>query len=106
MSVGAIIIIAIAASGVLMMRFRKRWQAKINICLHQPDHEPVRWLAAGLRHSHACGSEIGEGLPDARKCLSSAERLHHRSYLQQPVGMSEERSRGGRLRIENSREAV
>ena len=31
MSVGAIIIIAIAASGVLMMRFRKRWLATINI---------------------------------------------------------------------------
>jgi deazaflavin-dependent oxidoreductase (nitroreductase family) len=28
---GAIVIIAIAASGVLMMRFRKRWLAKINI---------------------------------------------------------------------------
>lgn len=31
MSLGAIIIIAIAATGVLMMRFRKRWLAKINI---------------------------------------------------------------------------
>src|SRR5580698_2205348 len=31
MNVGAIIIIAIAASGILMMRFRKRWLAKINI---------------------------------------------------------------------------
>ena len=31
MSVGAIVIIAIAASGLLMMRFRKRWLAKINI---------------------------------------------------------------------------
>jgi hypothetical protein len=31
MSAGAIIIIAIAAPGVLMMRFRKRWLAKINI---------------------------------------------------------------------------
>jgi deazaflavin-dependent oxidoreductase (nitroreductase family) len=30
-SAGAIIIIVIAASGVLMMRFRKRWLAKINI---------------------------------------------------------------------------
>jgi deazaflavin-dependent oxidoreductase (nitroreductase family) len=30
-STGAIVIIAIAASGVLMMRFRKRWLAKINI---------------------------------------------------------------------------
>src|SRR5579864_202725 len=33
MSVGAIIIIVIAASGVLMMRFRKRWLAKINIAV-------------------------------------------------------------------------
>jgi deazaflavin-dependent oxidoreductase (nitroreductase family) len=32
-SVGAIIVIAIAASGVLMMRFKKRWLAKINIVL-------------------------------------------------------------------------
>lgn len=31
MNTVAIIIIAIAASGVLMMRFRKRWLAKINI---------------------------------------------------------------------------
>ena len=31
MSAGAILIIAIAVSGVLMMRFRKRWLAKINI---------------------------------------------------------------------------
>ena len=30
-AISAIIIIAIAASGVLMMRFRKRWLAKINI---------------------------------------------------------------------------
>lgn len=31
MNVGAVIIIAIAATGLLMMRFRKRWLAKINI---------------------------------------------------------------------------
>ena len=31
MGVGAIIVIAIAASGVLMMRFRTRWLAKVNI---------------------------------------------------------------------------
>ena len=33
MSVGAIIVIAIAATGILMMRFRKRWLAKINIAV-------------------------------------------------------------------------
>src|SRR5215467_9388112 len=31
MSIAAVIIITIAASGFLMMRFRKRWLAKINI---------------------------------------------------------------------------
>jgi len=30
---GAIIIFAIAASGVLKMRFRKRWLAKVNIAI-------------------------------------------------------------------------
>jgi deazaflavin-dependent oxidoreductase (nitroreductase family) len=33
MNAGAIIIIAIAATGMLMMRFRKRWLAKINIVI-------------------------------------------------------------------------
>jgi deazaflavin-dependent oxidoreductase (nitroreductase family) len=33
MSAGAIIAIAIAATGILMMRFRKRWLAKVNIVL-------------------------------------------------------------------------
>jgi deazaflavin-dependent oxidoreductase (nitroreductase family) len=31
LSTGAITIIAIAATGILMMRFRKRWLAKVNI---------------------------------------------------------------------------
>jgi deazaflavin-dependent oxidoreductase (nitroreductase family) len=31
MSAGVILVIAIAATGILMMRFRKRWLAKINI---------------------------------------------------------------------------
>ena len=33
MSAGAIIVIAIAAFGILLMRFRKRWLAKINIAV-------------------------------------------------------------------------
>ena len=33
MSDGAIIAVAIAATGILMMRFRKRWLAKVNIVL-------------------------------------------------------------------------
>jgi deazaflavin-dependent oxidoreductase (nitroreductase family) len=33
MSAGAIVVIAIAATGILMMRFRKRWLAQINIVI-------------------------------------------------------------------------
>ena len=33
MSAGAIIIVAIATTGVLLMRFRKRWLARINIAV-------------------------------------------------------------------------
>lgn len=33
MSAGAIAAIAIAATGILLMRFRKRWLAKINIAV-------------------------------------------------------------------------
>ena len=33
MSAAAIVIIAITASGVLLMRFRKRWLARINIAV-------------------------------------------------------------------------
>ena len=33
MSAAAILIIAIAATGMLLMRFRKRWLAKINIAV-------------------------------------------------------------------------
>jgi hypothetical protein len=45
MSAGAVIaiIVAIAASGVLMMRFRKRWLAKINIAFTNR----ITWLFAG-----------------------------------------------------------
>jgi hypothetical protein len=39
-SVGAIIVIAIAATGMLLMRFRKRWLAKINIAFTNRRHPP------------------------------------------------------------------
>jgi deazaflavin-dependent oxidoreductase (nitroreductase family) len=42
---GAILIIAIAASGVLMMRFRKRWLARINIaCTNRITSLFAGWL--------------------------------------------------------------
>ena len=45
MSVGAIIVIAIAATGILLMRFRKRWLAKINIAVTNRITSPFSgWL--------------------------------------------------------------
>jgi hypothetical protein len=69
---------------------------------HESDHQSIRRLASGFRHLDPCGSQVGEGIPNPSERLSSAERLHHRAHLQQPIGVGEERSRGGRLRTEDS----
>ena len=60
MSALAIIIIAIAASDVLMMRFRKRWLAKTNIAFTNRIYRAVRRLASGLPH------------PDLRRTVGSS----------------------------------
>ena len=91
----AIVIIAIAASGVLMMRFRKRWLAKINIAFTNriAGCSQAGFLASRLRHPHACGKKVRQGLPYTHKRLSSVERLHHRAHVkqsfQQPCGRSD-----------------
>ena len=51
MSTAAIIIIGIAASGVLMMRFRKRWLAKINIAVTNRITGIFEYSQAGFRAS-------------------------------------------------------
>jgi hypothetical protein len=66
MNVGALIVIVIAASGILMMRFRKRWLAKINIVFTNRITGLFAGWAAGFRHSHARRSQIREGLSHAR----------------------------------------
>jgi hypothetical protein len=48
MRAGAIFLIAVAATGMLMMRFRKRWLAKINIAF---TNRFTGRLAAGFRVS-------------------------------------------------------
>lgn len=58
MNAGAIIIIAIAASGVLMMRFRKRWLAKINIAVTNRITGLFAGSLPGFGYSHAPGSEV------------------------------------------------
>ena len=99
MNAAAIIIIAIAASGVLMMRFRKRWLAKINIVVTNR----ITGLFAGwlpgfeVRSPDPRRTKVRQGLPHTDQRLSRIERLHHRAHIQQPVRMGEERSRGRRM---------
>src|ERR1700684_3169204 len=101
----AIIIIAIAASGVLMMRFRRRWLAKINIAFtNRITGLFAGWLPGFGILTHL-GRKSGKVYRTPIKRLSSVERVHHRAHLQQPVRVGEECSRGGRVRIENSRGA-
>jgi hypothetical protein len=46
MNAGAIVIIVIAASGVLMMRFRKRWLAKTRANAQQGNHNQWAFVAS------------------------------------------------------------
>jgi hypothetical protein len=106
MNAAAIIIIAIAATGVLMMRFRRRWLAKINIAFtNRITGVFAGWLPGFGILTHV-GSQVGKGLPDTSECFSSVERLHHRAHLQQPIRVGEERPCGGRLRTKDSWEEI
>ena len=57
-SAGAIIIIAIAATGLLMMRFRERWLAKINIVFTNRITSLFAGWLPGFRHPKARGSQV------------------------------------------------
>ena len=102
----AIIIIAITASGVLMMRFRKRWLAKINIAFTNRITSLFAGWLPGFGIVNARGPQIGEGLPNSSERVSCLERLHHRAHVQQPIGVGEERPCGGRLRTKDSRKKI
>ena len=81
MSTAAIIIIAIAASGVLMMRFRKRWLAKINIAFtNRITGLFAGWLPGFGILTHV-GRKSGKVYRTPCECLSSVERLHHRAHV-------------------------
>jgi len=80
-SIGATIVIAIAASGVLMMRFRKRWLAKINIVLtNRITSLFAGWLAGFgiLRH---VGRKSGKVYRTPINVFRASNGLHHRAHL-------------------------
>jgi hypothetical protein len=87
----------------LLMRFRKRWLAKINIAFtNRITSLFAGWLPGFGILTHV-GRKSGKTLPNPSERLSSAEWIRHRAHLQQPIRMGEERARGGRLRTEDSR---
>jgi hypothetical protein len=67
----AIIIIGIAATGAVLMRFRKRWLAKINEGFRGPAHLHTGKVAAPLvtRHLKTRGQGMAAGL--FQFCLTS-----------------------------------
>ena len=97
MSAAAIIIIAIAATGVLLMRFRKRWLARINIAVTNRITGLFAGWLPGLWHPHPRRTKVRQGLPDSGERFSRFERLRHGAHVQQPIGVGEERARGRRL---------
>ena len=90
MNAAAIIIIGIAATGVLMMRFRKRWLAKINMAF------TARW---GTRRYRACYRGVAVPIPslDNRSAYRSVRGMGALSpgtlFAQKTVGDGEARIR-------------
>src|ERR1035438_10761903 len=80
MNAAAIIIIAIAATGVLMMRFRKRWLAKINIAFtNRITGLFAGWLPGFGKPARSDPSDFG-----APAAATKAASLHHHECLVRP----------------------
>jgi hypothetical protein len=104
--IAAIIIIAIAATGVLMMRFRKRWLAKINIAFTNRITSLFGGWLPGFGILTHVGRKSGRVYRTLVNVFRASNGLHHRAYLQQPIGGGEECPRGGRLRTKDSWEEI
>jgi hypothetical protein len=105
MSPAAILIVAIAVSGILMMRFRKRWLAKINITFTNR----ITSLFAGWMVGFGILTHLGRKSGKVYRTpvnVSSAERFRHRAHLQQPIRVGEEPPSDRWVRTENWREAI
>jgi hypothetical protein len=104
-SAGAIIVIAIAASGVLMMRFRKRWLAKINIVFTNR----ITGLFAGGLPGFGILTHVGRKSGKVYRTPVNVFRAANGfviAHVQQPIGMGEERSCCERMRTQNSRQEI
>jgi hypothetical protein len=87
-SAGAIIVIAVAATGILMMRFRKRWLAKINIAVTNR----ITSLFAGWLPGFCILTHIGR---ESGKVYQTPVNVFQ-THLQQRLRVVEERARSRR----------
>jgi enamine deaminase RidA (YjgF/YER057c/UK114 family) len=106
MSAGAILIIAIAATEILLMRFGKRRPAKINIAITNRITGLFAGWLTGVRYPRSRTLQVEENLWHTHKRVPSAQRLHRRPDLQQPMRVGEERARSGRMRTQDSRQGI
>ncbi len=106
MNAAAIIAIAIGVTGFLMMRFRKRWLAKINIAVtNRITSLFASWLPGFGILTHV-GRKSGKLYRTPVNVFRANKWIHRRANLQQPVRMGEERARGRRVRTQNSRKEL
>jgi hypothetical protein len=103
MNAAAIIIIAIAATGVLMMRFRKRWLAKINIAFTNR----ITSLFAGWLPGFGILTHVGRKSGNVYRTPVNVFRAPKGFIIALTYSsQSEERACAGRVRTQNSREEI
>ena len=100
------IVVVIAATGMLMMRFRKRWLARINIAFTNR----ITSLFAGWLPGFGILTHLGRKSGKVYRTPVNVFRASNGfvialTYSSQ-CGVGEERARGGGCELKNSREAV
>jgi hypothetical protein len=105
-SVGVILVVAIAATGVLMMRFRKRWLAKINIAFtNRITSLFAGWLPGFGILTHV-GRKSGKVYRTPINVFRASKGFTIATHVEQPIGVGEECPCGGRLRTQDSRAEI
>jgi hypothetical protein len=65
---------------------------------YEPDDQPIRRPITRIRYSHACRSEVRQGLPDTSEYFSSAGRIPDCAHLWKGKRVGQECACGWRMR--------
>jgi hypothetical protein len=104
---------------IVRAHFDAQWlcfklQASVVQCQTGSVHEQGKQRGSGRDMKHDVRSVRDRPITDRQEMVGFAERInvfrasngHHRAHIQQPIGVGEERVRGRRLRIKDSREEI